>query len=121
MNPRPEPADAAAPADRHGPHGSQSLDDRVRELEDQLTTIRHALDNRDTIGMAKGILVAREGVSPDEAFETLKRASQRTNRKLADIAADMVRTAAPAERPPVADRTGARRPGRRPDPPTGWR
>ena len=48
------------------------------------------LDSRDTIGMAKGILLARENCTPDEAFDMLKRASQRTNRKLADVAAEIV-------------------------------
>ena len=76
-------------------HGSQAVlgphpDDRVSELERQLATLRRALDSRDTIGMAKGILMAREFCTPDEAFDMLKRASQRTNRKLADVAAEMV-------------------------------
>ena len=76
MNTTPEPR--GAPAERYpsvtagvlvtNHDGSQSVDDRIRELEHQLATIRHALDNRDTIGMAKGVLMAREGIGPDEAF-----------------------------------------------------
>lgn len=45
-----------------------------------------ALENRDVIGRAKGILMARSGVSEEEAFEMLRSASQRMNRKLRDIA-----------------------------------
>lgn len=56
-------------------------------LIDQL---RAALRSRDVIGMAKGILIASEGVGPDEAFEILTRASQRENRKLREVAADLV-------------------------------
>ena len=42
--------------------------------------------SRDVIGRAKGILMARSGVTDAEAFEMLKRASQRMNVKLRDIA-----------------------------------
>lgn len=43
-------------------------------------------ESRDVIGRAKGILIARSGVSDDEAFAMLKAASQRMNVKLRDIA-----------------------------------
>jgi GAF domain-containing protein len=49
-----------------------------------------ALDSRDVIGQAKGIIMAREGVSADEAFDILRRASQRTGAKLRDIAGEVV-------------------------------
>ena len=42
------------------------------------------------IGQAKGILMAREVCTPDEAFDILRRGSQRTNRKLRDVAQDLV-------------------------------
>lgn len=45
-----------------------------------------ALENRDVIGRAKGILMARSGISEDEAFEMLRSASQRMNRKLREVA-----------------------------------
>lgn len=41
---------------------------------------------RDLIGRAKGILMAREHVSDDRAFDMLRRASQRLNIKLTDVA-----------------------------------
>ena len=43
-------------------------------------------ETRDVIGRAKGILMARSGVTDDEAFAMLKSASQRMNVKLRDIA-----------------------------------
>jgi GAF domain-containing protein len=49
-----------------------------------------ALETRDLIGQAKGILMAREQCDASTAFDILRRASQRTNRKLRDIAADLV-------------------------------
>ena len=57
------------------------------ELNAQL---RQALESRDLIGQAKGILMERGSCGPDEAFDMLRRASQRTNRKLRDVANDLV-------------------------------
>jgi len=48
---------------------------------------REAIASRDVIGQAKGILMARENCTAEEAFEVLRRASQRENLKLRDIAA----------------------------------
>lgn len=45
-----------------------------------------ALQSRDVIGQAKGILMAQQGVSADEAFDILRRASQRMNIKLRELA-----------------------------------
>lgn len=50
------------------------------------SNLRKALESRDVIGQAKGILMARQGISADEAFEILRHASQRTNIKLRDLA-----------------------------------
>jgi PAS domain S-box-containing protein len=54
------------------------------------THLRRALESRGVIEQAKGVLIAREGCSDDEAFDMLRRASQRMNRKLRDVAADLV-------------------------------
>ena len=53
--------------------------------------------SRDLIGMAKGIIVARQNVSEDEAFDILRRASQRMNVKLRELADRVVHP--PAEEP----------------------
>ena len=45
---------------------------------------------RDVIGQAKGILIERFGIDGDEAFLLLIRASSTTNRKLHDIATELV-------------------------------
>lgn len=52
-----------------------------------------ALETRDLIGQAKGIVMAQEGCSAETAFDILRRASQHTNRKLRDIALELVRAA----------------------------
>ena len=54
----------------------------AREHEQMQEGIRH----RDVIGQAKGILMAREGVDEDRAFEILVQASKRTHVKLRDLA-----------------------------------
>jgi GAF domain-containing protein len=52
--------------------------------------LREALESRDVIGQAKGILMARRGCTPDAAFEALRRASQHRNTKLREIAEQVV-------------------------------
>jgi transcriptional regulator with GAF, ATPase, and Fis domain len=55
-------------------------------------------DSRDIIGRAKGILMARQHITDEEAFAVLRRASQRLNIKLAEIAQ---RVASSTETPPT--------------------
>jgi GAF domain-containing protein len=60
---------------------------RVARLADQL---QEALESRAVIEQAKGVLMARQGCDPDEAFDILRRLSQSSNRKLRQIAAEVV-------------------------------
>jgi AmiR/NasT family two-component response regulator len=50
--------------------------------------------SRALIEQAKGILMERHKITEDEAFTILTHASQRTNTKLRDVAAELVRTGA---------------------------
>ena len=52
--------------------------------------LREALESRDVIGQAKGILMARRGCTPDGAFEALRKVSQHRNVKVRDIAEQVV-------------------------------
>lgn len=52
--------------------------------------MQEAMASRAVIDMAKGMLMAQNGCTPDEAFTILSHASQRSNRKLRDIAGAMV-------------------------------
>lgn len=54
--------------------------------------LNQALASRAVIEQAKGILMGRQGCSADEAFDILRRASQGRNRKLRDIAEEIVRS-----------------------------
>jgi GAF domain-containing protein len=59
----------------------------ARQFTDNM---QQAMRSRSAIDQAMGILMADGGRSPDEAFQLLTRASQRENRKLRDIATDIV-------------------------------
>lgn len=73
-------------------HGALALARaRAAELADLLESrLRQAIDSRDTIGQAKGILMHREGVTADEAFDLLRRTSQDLNIKLVELARTLV-------------------------------
>lgn len=67
-------------------HASVALAGARREEQ-----FRDALASRDVIGQAKGILMAREGISSDQAFDALRRASQRLNVKLREVAEQVLK------------------------------
>lgn len=52
--------------------------------------LRHAVASREIIGEAKGIIMERQKCTRDQAFEILRRASQRENRKLRELAEELV-------------------------------
>ena len=65
----------------------------------QTSQLRDALDTRDVIGQAKGILMARRNLTADQAFDVLRRTSQNLNVKLRDLAVRIAETRAV---PPLA-------------------
>lgn len=70
-----------------GAHAAVALS--ASETERQLHA---ALDTRDVIGMAKGILIERYKITPESAFAMLVRASQVSNIKLNELARITVET-----------------------------
>ena len=68
-----------------------------RQARLQTAQLKEALESRDVIGQAKGILMERERVTADDAFNMLRRGSQHLNRKLRDLAEEI---AATGEEPP---------------------
>lgn len=52
------------------------------------------MKTRDVIGQAKGILMERRRLTADQAFDVLRRTSQRMNRKLVEVADELVSTGA---------------------------
>ncbi|MCZ2858746.1 GAF and ANTAR domain-containing protein [Blastococcus sp. VKM Ac-2987] len=64
--------------------------DAHARLADDARNMRIAMESRAVIEQAKGVLMAQQGVDAEQAFEVLRQASQRYNRKLRDIAAGIV-------------------------------
>lgn len=52
--------------------------------------LAEAMKSRATIEQAKGILMAQKPMTPDQAYDVLRMASQRENRKLREIARELV-------------------------------
>lgn len=73
-------------------HASTALAATVASSRADLeaTQLRQALESRDVIGQAKGILMERRGIGADEAFDVLRRASQSLNVKLTQVAQTLV-------------------------------
>ncbi|MFB7668520.1 SpoIIE family protein phosphatase [Kitasatospora sp. NPDC056138] len=70
----------------------QATVDRLRAEADGL---RAAMRTRGVIEQAKGLLTERLSCTPDQAFEELVRRSQESNRKLVELAAELLGLAAP--------------------------
>jgi GAF domain-containing protein len=70
--------------------------------------VQEALATRDIIDQAKGILIAQRRVSDDEAFDLLRRASQRSNRKLGEVAQEIVDQTKTDSSGPDPDQFGSR-------------
>lgn len=75
--------DAVMVATAYATHAAIALDK---------STLGKALDNRDVIGQAKGILIERYRLTADAAFDRLVETSQHTNRRLLDVAEHLVLT-----------------------------
>ena len=76
-------------------HAAVALSAAVKQQQ-----MEEALQSRDVIGQAKGILMARQDVTAEEAFDMLRRASQRLNLKLREVAE---RVAANEKPPPPSE------------------
>lgn len=63
----------------------------------QVSGLETAIDSRHTIGVAQGILVERFGLDVGSAFSLLQRISSAQNRRLREIARELVETGAIAD------------------------
>jgi ANTAR domain/GAF domain len=77
-----------------------SLGAVVVDASRQQSHLRAAIESRQLIGEAIGILRAQSGVSSEEAFQILSKASQRMNVKLRDVAKQISEGAATQRKPP---------------------
>lgn len=74
----------------------EGLRSRLRAAEAELDGLRLAMANRGVIERAKGMLMLRLSVDEDAAFEHLREASMRLNRRVAEVATDVVSSRAGA-------------------------
>jgi len=71
-------------------HDDDTADEAEASAGDEIGHLHRPLQSQPTIEQAKGLPMAQHGCTPDEAFAMLKRASQRENRKLRDVARAMI-------------------------------
>jgi GAF domain-containing protein len=91
-------------ADLFAAQASTALTLMTHQLQQSDVTrqLEQALDSRSFIDQALGILMAQQRCTADEAFTLLRLHSQNNNRKLRDVAADLVQRVTGA--PPVSGR-----------------
>ncbi len=65
---------------------------RRHSLEGLSRNLQEALSARDVIGQAKGILMERMKIPPDQAFDVLRSSSQHLNLKLREVARRLAET-----------------------------
>ena len=68
------------------------VNDPAAFLLERTIQLQTALDSRIVIEQAKGIVAARGSISPDEAFKKIRWQARSQQRKLHDLAAEIVAT-----------------------------
>jgi len=110
--------DARSAARAFGPYAAVAAGNvrAYQSARDRADHLEAAMQSRAVIEQAKGVLIERYKLTPDHAFRLLTLASMNANRKLRDVADDLVRT---GDLPAVTPRGNRGRPesgqpGRRP-------
>jgi hypothetical protein len=75
----------------HASVAARAVDERST-LESLGRDLQQVLQSRDVIGQAKGILMERLKITPEDAFDLLRRSSQHLNMKLQDVARGLAET-----------------------------
>ena len=65
--------------------------DELNSLREEVDSLREALENRKLIERAKGMLMASEGLTEDEAFARLRRDAQDNRTRMVDVAERLMR------------------------------
>jgi len=108
-------ADSRSVATRFGPYAAVAAGNlyAYQSARDMADNLQAALESRAVIDQAKGVLIERYKLTPDQAFQLLAQASMNANRKVREIADELVHTGELAGAPPRP--TGGRpAPERRP-------
>jgi AmiR/NasT family two-component response regulator len=75
----------------HASMAARAVDERST-LQSLGRDLQQVLLSRDVIGQAKGILLERLKITPEDAFDLLRRSSQHLNLKLRDVARGLAET-----------------------------
>ena len=75
----------------HASMAARAVDERST-LQSLDRDLHRVLLSRDVIGQAKGILMERLKITPEDAFDLLRRSSQNLNLKLQDVARGLAET-----------------------------
>ncbi|TQM61975.1 GAF and ANTAR domain-containing protein [Humibacillus xanthopallidus] len=73
-------------------HAAQAVG--AAHLRDRADNLQRALDSNRDIATAVGVLMSEQKITRDQAFDLLRIASQNTNRKLREVALDVIETGA---------------------------
>ncbi|MEF3112051.1 ANTAR domain-containing response regulator [Streptomyces chrestomyceticus] len=87
---RAKTAEASAGPDDAGRSRDETVVDELRAENAQL---RQALDSRPVIDQARGILMATESCTAEQAWDILRQTSQHTNTKVYEVAGEVVASA----------------------------
>jgi two-component system, response regulator PdtaR len=73
-------------------HAARARHDELQTLREEAESLAEALATRKVVERAKGLLMAREGLSEEEAFARLRRASQVSGRPMKVVAEALIAT-----------------------------
>ena len=83
-------------------HAARARHAELAALREEAESLAEALATRKVVERAKGLLMEREGLTEEEAFGRLRRASQSSNRPMKVVAEAIVATFLDASPPPTS-------------------
>ena len=73
-------------------HAARARFEELQAVREEASSLSEALASRKLVERAKGMLMAREKITEDEAYSRIRRASQRTGKPMRTIAEAVVET-----------------------------
>jgi len=73
-------------------HAARARFEELQAVREEASSLAEALESRKIVERAKGMLMAREKITEDEAYTRIRRASQRTGKPMRTIAEAVVET-----------------------------
>ncbi|TNC84550.1 MAG: hypothetical protein CSH37_10600 [Thalassolituus sp.] len=71
----------------------QGQAERLQRISSELAEARQALDERKLIDKAKGLLIQSKGISEDEAYRHLRQAAMDSNKRMVEVAVNVISVA----------------------------